>query len=117
MRDINKKFSVRYYLNLVLMDTEDRRYFKQQEITLWRKADKIRKNLQSPVMAGTQNFQSEQQLQNSEIEVQKESFTKEKSEEKLGSEGEGSENKQIENMTREAGDGQQNDQTNEENAE
>jgi vacuolar protein sorting-associated protein 26 len=37
MRDINKKFSVRYFLNLVLMDTEDRRYFKQQEITLWRK--------------------------------------------------------------------------------
>jgi len=42
MRDINKKFSVKYFLNLVLMDTEDRRYFKQQEITLWRKADKPR---------------------------------------------------------------------------
>ncbi len=27
----------RYYLNLVLVDEEDRRYFKQQEITLWRK--------------------------------------------------------------------------------
>lgn len=39
MRDINKKFSVRYFLNLVLMDTEDRRYFKQQEITLWRKGN------------------------------------------------------------------------------
>lgn len=26
------------------MDTEDRRYFKQQEITLWRKADKSRKS-------------------------------------------------------------------------
>merc|ERR1739848_962942 len=37
MRDINKKFSVRYYLNLVLVDEEDRRDFKQQEITLWRK--------------------------------------------------------------------------------
>lgn len=36
MRDVNKKFSVRYYLNLVLMDEEDRRYFKQQEITLLR---------------------------------------------------------------------------------
>ncbi|XP_055608910.1 vacuolar protein sorting-associated protein 26B-like [Uranotaenia lowii] len=45
MREINKKFSVRYFLNLVLIDTEDRRYFKQQEITLWRKADKIRKSL------------------------------------------------------------------------
>ncbi|XP_049955782.1 vacuolar protein sorting-associated protein 26B-like [Schistocerca serialis cubense] len=33
MRDINKNFSVRYYLNLVLMDEEDRHYFKQQEIT------------------------------------------------------------------------------------
>lgn len=39
MRDINKKFSVRYYLNLVLVDEEERRYFKQQEIVLWRKAD------------------------------------------------------------------------------
>lgn len=45
MREINKKFSVRYFLNLVLIDTEDRRYFKQQEITLWRKADKSRKSL------------------------------------------------------------------------
>lgn len=35
-KDVNKKFSVRYYLNLVLIDQEDRRYFKQQEITLWR---------------------------------------------------------------------------------
>ena len=59
-----KKFSVRYYLNLVLVDEEDRRYFKQQvkkskfriqnflifydrivpkcflkEITLWRRAE------------------------------------------------------------------------------
>merc|ERR1719342_1141537 len=32
MRDINKKFSVRYYLNLVLVDEEERRYFKLQEI-------------------------------------------------------------------------------------
>lgn len=51
MRDINKKFSVRYFLNLVLMDTEDRRYFKQQEITLWRKGDKQRKmQMQNPHM-------------------------------------------------------------------
>jgi vacuolar protein sorting-associated protein 26 len=39
MRDVNKKFSVRYYLNLVLVDEEERRYFKQQEIILWRKGD------------------------------------------------------------------------------
>ena len=30
-------FSVRYFLNLVLVDEEDRRYFKSQEIVLWRK--------------------------------------------------------------------------------
>ncbi|KAI0049549.1 vacuolar protein sorting-associated protein 26 [Auriscalpium vulgare] len=35
-RDVNKKFSVRYYLNLVLVDEENRRYFKQQEITVFR---------------------------------------------------------------------------------
>uniref|UniRef100_A0A7E4ZT28 Vacuolar protein sorting-associated protein 26 n=1 Tax=Panagrellus redivivus TaxID=6233 RepID=A0A7E4ZT28_PANRE len=39
MREVGKRFSVRYFLNLVLIDEEDRRYFKQQEITLFRKAD------------------------------------------------------------------------------
>jgi hypothetical protein len=29
-RDVNKRFSTRYYLNLVLIDEENRRYFKQQ---------------------------------------------------------------------------------------
>lgn len=38
-RNINNKFSVKYYLNLVLVDEEDRRYFKQQEITLYRLKD------------------------------------------------------------------------------
>lgn len=33
----NRRFSVKYFLNLVLVDQEDRRYFKQQEIFLWRK--------------------------------------------------------------------------------
>lgn len=37
LKEINKKFSVKYYLNLVIVDEEDRRYFKQQEIILWRK--------------------------------------------------------------------------------
>lgn len=36
-RSVNNTFSVKYYLNLVLIDEEDRRYFKQQEIILWRK--------------------------------------------------------------------------------
>eukprot|EP00249_Psilotum_nudum_P010691 c22701_g2_i1 orf=267-1163(+) len=35
-RNVNNKFSVKYYLNLVLVDEEDRRYFKQQEITMYR---------------------------------------------------------------------------------
>ena len=34
--NVNNMFSVRYFLNLVLVDQEDRRYFKQQEITLHR---------------------------------------------------------------------------------
>ncbi|KAI9330276.1 vacuolar protein sorting-associated protein 26-domain-containing protein [Zopfochytrium polystomum] len=38
-RDVNKKFSTRYYLNLVLIDEENRRYFKQQEITIYRIRD------------------------------------------------------------------------------
>lgn len=36
-RNVHNKFSVKYYLNLVLVDEEDRRYFKQQEVTVWRK--------------------------------------------------------------------------------
>ncbi|KAK4480526.1 hypothetical protein RD792_013602 [Penstemon davidsonii] len=38
-RNINNKFSVKYYLNLVLVDEEDRRYFKQQEVTIYRLGD------------------------------------------------------------------------------
>lgn len=36
-RSVNNVFSVKYYLNLVLVDEEDRRYFKQQEVVFWRK--------------------------------------------------------------------------------
>lgn len=36
-KNVHNRLSVKYYLNLVLIDEEDRRYFKQQEITLWRK--------------------------------------------------------------------------------
>ncbi|CAH0492785.1 unnamed protein product [Peronospora farinosa] len=35
--NVQNRFSVKYFLNLVLVDEGDRRYFKQQEITLWRK--------------------------------------------------------------------------------
>mmetsp|Transcript_8107 Transcript_8107/g.9293 ORF Transcript_8107/g.9293 Transcript_8107/m.9293 type:complete len:301 (-) Transcript_8107:1903-2805(-) len=36
--NVNNQFSVKYYLNLVLLDETDRRYFKQQEIQLFRDA-------------------------------------------------------------------------------
>ena len=36
-KNVQNKFSVKYFLNLVLVDEEDRRYFKQQEIFIWRK--------------------------------------------------------------------------------
>lgn len=36
-KDINNRFSCKYFLNLILVDEEDRRYFKQAEIILWRK--------------------------------------------------------------------------------
>jgi len=38
-KNICNKFSVKYLLNLVLVDEEDRRYFKQTDINLWRKRD------------------------------------------------------------------------------
>ncbi|XP_045111580.1 vacuolar protein sorting-associated protein 26B-like isoform X1 [Portunus trituberculatus] len=61
MRDINKKFSVRYHLNLVLVDEEERRYFKQQEITLWRKGERMRRPLQQQLMAQQTISQKNQQ--------------------------------------------------------
>jgi len=36
-KNIHNKFTVKYFLNLVLVDEEDRRYFKQTDINLWRK--------------------------------------------------------------------------------
>lgn len=36
-KDVCMKFSVKYFLNLVLVDEDDRRYFKQQSIILYRK--------------------------------------------------------------------------------
>ena len=34
--NVNNKFTVQYYLNLMLVDCENRKYFKQHEITLVR---------------------------------------------------------------------------------
>jgi len=36
--NINNKFTVQYFLNLVLIDVEERRYFKQHEISMMRVA-------------------------------------------------------------------------------
>lgn len=36
-KNINNRVNTKYILNLVLLDEIDRRYFKQQEIELWRK--------------------------------------------------------------------------------
>ena len=33
---VNNTFSVRYFFNLVLVDEEERRYFKQHEVYFWR---------------------------------------------------------------------------------
>jgi vacuolar protein sorting-associated protein 26 len=33
---VNNRFTTSYYINLVLLDVEDRRYFKQHEITMVR---------------------------------------------------------------------------------
>lgn len=49
MKDVQKKFSIRYFLNLVLVDEEDRRYFKQQEIVLWRRGEKLHRPAARPV--------------------------------------------------------------------
>lgn len=45
MKNVHNKFTVKYYLNLVLVDEEDRRYFKQQEIILRRKRISGKKKL------------------------------------------------------------------------
>ncbi|KAH0516512.1 Vacuolar protein sorting-associated protein 26B [Microtus ochrogaster] len=62
MRDINKKFSVRYYLNLVLIDEEERRYFKQQEVVLWRKGDIVRKSMSHQAAIASQRFEGTSSL-------------------------------------------------------
>ncbi|XP_075238776.1 vacuolar protein sorting-associated protein 26A-like [Convolutriloba macropyga] len=59
MREIAKKFSVRYFLNLVLVDEDDRRYYKTKEILLWRKYDKFYRKLRgAPDSSSTQSLSS-----------------------------------------------------------
>ncbi|RXM95289.1 Vacuolar protein sorting-associated protein 26B-A [Acipenser ruthenus] len=76
MRDINKKFSVRYYLNLVLIDEEERRYFKQQEITLWRKGDIVRKSMSHQAAIASQRFEGSSSIE-SKMQAQAQAQAKE----------------------------------------
>jgi vacuolar protein sorting-associated protein 26 len=61
-RSVNNVFSVKYYLNLVLVDEEDRRYFKQQEVVFWRKSDDSPDPVRGPTgeaLGGNQAFTKE----------------------------------------------------------
>jgi vacuolar protein sorting-associated protein 26 len=40
MRNIEERFTVKYYLNLVIVDDVGNKYFKQQEVTLYRRDEK-----------------------------------------------------------------------------
>lgn len=59
-KNVNNRFSCKYFLNLVLIDEEDRRYFKQQEIELWRKKiwDYIRGELSPLILKIIQKLES-----------------------------------------------------------
>lgn len=46
---VHHKFSVKYYLNFVILDELDRKYFQQREIVLWRKKSKIKNNSMSSI--------------------------------------------------------------------
>ncbi|KAJ5632621.1 Vacuolar protein sorting-associated protein 26 [Penicillium lividum] len=59
-RDVNKKYSTRYYLSLVLIDEDQRRYFKQSEIALYRQAPEI---AATPQIAQQQAIQQQVLLQ------------------------------------------------------
>jgi hypothetical protein len=48
-KDVCNKFSVSYIINLVLVDEDDRRYFKQREVVLYRKSDKKNKEKKTKI--------------------------------------------------------------------
>jgi len=86
-RNVHNKFSVKYFLNLVLVDEEDRRYFKQQEVVLWRKQakkQKGKKKLQSTDFVSSRNKPNEESKEvkeESKKEVKEESKKEESKEE------------------------------------
>jgi len=59
-KDICNKFSVSYWLNLVIVDEDDRRYFKQREIFIWRMSDKkiAEKKKTAETTHGTEKLES-----------------------------------------------------------
>jgi len=58
-KNVHNRFSVKYFLNLVLVDEEDRRYFKQQEIHLWRKTITPSRRKDGPSLAGSVEAEAE----------------------------------------------------------
>ncbi|KAL3158408.1 hypothetical protein ABBQ38_010643 [Trebouxia sp. C0009 RCD-2024] len=64
-KNVHNKFSVKYYLNLVLVDEEDRRYFKQQEIVLYRASDVSKSTPVSP-QTSTAALDHQPDMQNSD---------------------------------------------------
>lgn len=60
--DINSRLSVQYFINLVLIDVEERKYFKQSEITLVRVDKQAQKNM-------TLKREESEKLRDSEREV------------------------------------------------
>jgi len=71
-KNVHNKFSVKYYLNLVLVDEEDRRYFKQQEINLWRK---VLKPSSRAKKKKTEGKEKEKEITSSGVEKEKEKAT------------------------------------------
>jgi len=56
-KDVANKFSVSYILNLVLVDEDDRRYFKQKEIILYRKPTAVKQSVEKEQQdANERNF-------------------------------------------------------------
>lgn len=69
--NINSKLSVQYFINLVLIDVEERRYFKQHEITLLR----LDKNAQQVMLKKREEKNIE--FQNNQINILKSKESKE----------------------------------------
>lgn len=55
MNNINNRFSVQYFINLVLSDVEDRKYFKQHEIFMHRIEKQKKQPQQSPAQQAPPN--------------------------------------------------------------